>query len=163
MISSTRFHILWNATPFSEVVPSLGVRQGDSLSSYLFILCLEWLSIKLEEAVCGKLIHPINFRARLRLLHLFFADDIFLFTKATIRDCKNLCQILQKFCDSSGQLMSVTKLRLWFSLSTPRRIKEQVAGIFGIPTTDRIGPYPDTPIFTSRRTAQSYQYLVDNI
>ena len=59
--------------------------------------------------------------------------------------------------------MSVTKSRLWFSPSTPRRIKEQVAGIFGIPTTDHIGTYLNTPIFTSCRTAQSYQYLVDNI
>ena len=142
MISSTRFHIQWNGTPFPEVVPSQGVRQGDPLSSYLFILCLERLSIKLEEAVRGKLIHPINFRAR---------------------DWKNLSRILQTFCDSSSQLMSVTKSRLWFSPSTPRCIKEQVARIFGIPTTDRIGTSLGTPIFTSCRTAQSYEYLVDNI
>ena len=38
-----------------------------------------------------------------------------------------------------------------------------MAGIFGIPTTDCIGTYLDTPIFTFRYTAQSYQYLVDNI
>ena len=53
------------------------------------------------------------------------------------------------FCDSSSQLMSVTKSRLWFSPSTPRRIKEQVAGIFGIPTMDHIGTYLGTPIFTT--------------
>ena len=165
MISLTRFHSLWNGSPLPEVVPSRGVSQGDPFSSYLFILCLEWLSmsIQLEEVVCGKLIHPINFRARVYLSHLFFADDIFLSTKATTRDYKNLCKILQIFCDSSSQLMSVTKSRLWFSPSTPRRIKEQVAGLFGIPTTDRIGSYLGTPIFTSHRTAQSYQYLVDNI
>ena len=46
MISSTRFHILRNRTPLPEVVPSRGVRQCDLLSLYLFILCLEWLSIK---------------------------------------------------------------------------------------------------------------------
>lgn len=102
MISSTQFHIMWNRTPLLEVVPSRGVRQGDPLSPYLFILCLEWFSIKLEEAVRGKLIHPINFWARVRLSHLFFTDDIFLFTKATVRDCKNLYKILQKFCDSSS-------------------------------------------------------------
>ena len=31
------------------------------------------------------------------------------------------------------------------------------------PTTDHIGTYLGTPIFTSRRITQSYQYLVDNI
>ena len=37
-----------------------------------------------------------------------------------------------------------------------------MAGIFGIPTTDYIGTYLGMPIFTTRRTTQSYQYLVDN-
>ena len=59
--------------------------------------------------------------------------------------------------------MSVTKSRLWFSPCTPRCIKEQAVGIFGIPTMDHIGTYLGTPIFTTHRTAPSYQYLVDNI
>ena len=108
MISSARFHTLWNGTPLPEMVPSREVRQGDPLSPYLFILCLEQLLLQLEEAVWGKLIHPLSFRAKVRLLHLFFADDIFLFTTATTKDCKNL----HKFYDSSSQFMNVTKSRL---------------------------------------------------
>ena len=162
-ITSTGFHILWNGSPLLKVVPSRGIRQGNPLSPYLFILCLERLSIKLDKAVLNKLIHPISFRGRVRLSHLFFTDDIFLFTRANVRDCKNLGGILLNFCESSGQLMSVTKSKVWFSPHTPRRIKEQLAGILGLPTTDRIGTYLGTPIFTSRRTTNSYQYLVDNI
>ena len=145
------------------MVPSRGLRQGDPLSPYPFILCLERLSIKLVEAVQNKLIHPISFRGWVRLSHLFFADDIFLFTRATVRDCKNFGQILLRFCESSDQIMSVTKSRVWFSPRTPRRIKEQLVGILGLPTTDRIGTYLRMPIFTTRRTASSYQYLVENI
>ena len=59
--------------------------------------------------------------------------------------------------------MSVTKLRVWFSPRTPRRIKKQLAGILGLPTTDRIRTYLETPIFTTCRTASSYQYLVEDI
>ena len=118
MLSSTRYNILWNGTPLPEVVPSRGLRQGDPLSSYLFILCLERLSIQLEEVVRDKIIHPIKFRERVQFSHLFFADDIFLFTKAKTRDCRNLRNILQTFYDSSGQLISVSKSKLWFSPST---------------------------------------------
>ena len=59
--------------------------------------------------------------------------------------------------------MNATKSKTWFSPRTPRHIKEQVAGILGLPTTDRIGTYLGMPIFTTRLTASSYQYLVDNI
>ena len=118
MISSTRFHILWNGMPLLKVVPSRGVRQGDSLSLYLFILCLERLSLKLEEAVWDKLLHPISFCGRVRLSHLFFTDDIFLFTRAKAKDCTKLSHILQEFCAASGQLVSIAKSRLWFSPNT---------------------------------------------
>ena len=62
-----------------------------------------------------------------------------------------------------SQLMSISKSKVWFSPRTPRRTKDQLVGILGLPTTDRIGTYLGTLIFTSQRTASSYEYLVDNI
>ena len=62
MLSSTRFHIMWNGTPLPAIVSSKGIRQGDPLSPYLFILCLERLSILLEEAIQDRAIHPVTFR-----------------------------------------------------------------------------------------------------
>ena len=59
--------------------------------------------------------------------------------------------------------MSATKSKTWFCPRTPRHIKEQVAKILGLPTTNHIRTYLGTPIFSTRQTASSYQYLVDNI
>ena len=44
-----------------EFLPSRLITQGDPLSPYLFILCLERLSIMLEDAVRKKQIQPTTF------------------------------------------------------------------------------------------------------
>ena len=62
MLSSTHFHIMWNGTPLPAIVLSRGIHQGDPLSLYLFILCLERRSILLEEVVRDRAIHPVTFR-----------------------------------------------------------------------------------------------------
>ena len=59
--------------------------------------------------------------------------------------------------------MSASKSRIWFSPRIPKCLKDQVVDIFGTPTTDRIGTYLGTPIFTTRRTTNSYQFLIDKI
>ena len=120
MPSLTRFNIMWSRTPLSTIIPSRGVRQGDPLSPYLFILCLERLSILLEETVRDRTIHPVTFRGQIKISLPFFANDIFLFSKAKIMECQNLKNILQKFCQCFGQISSTQKSCLWSSPNTSR-------------------------------------------
>ena len=78
-------------------------------------------------------------------------------------ECLNPKNILQIFCKHSGKIISTQKSRLWFSRNTSRQTKELIAGIFDIPTMTQLGTYLGTPIFTTRRKASAYQYIVDNI
>ena len=83
--------------------------------------------------------------------------------EAKIIECQNLKNILQIFCKCSGQIISTQKSRLSFSPNTSKQTKELIASIFDIPTTTQLGTYIGTPIFTTRRKAFAYQYIVDNI
>lgn len=50
-ISSSRIAILVNGTRTSYFSPSRGIRQGDPISPYLFILCMEMLSTLINHKV----------------------------------------------------------------------------------------------------------------
>ena len=72
MIRSSKFNIVWNRGSLLEIIPSGGIRQGDPLSPYIFILCLEHLSIMFEEATRNRKIVPFTCRGQIHILHFFF-------------------------------------------------------------------------------------------
>ncbi|WCJ31242.1 DNAse I-like superfamily protein [Euphorbia peplus] len=83
-ISSSSFQILWNGSPTDSFRPTRGIRQGDPLSPYIFVLCMERLGHQIEGNCTLDLWKPLTFGSNnLGLSHLFFADDLLLFAQAT--------------------------------------------------------------------------------
>ena len=80
VFSFVSFSILVNGEPRGHIVPSRGLRQGDPLSPYLFLLCSEGLNGLIQNAVNDGKIQGFSLcRGGLIISHLFFADDILLF------------------------------------------------------------------------------------
>ena len=63
-ISTTSFSILINGNPVGFFNNSRGLRQGDSLSSYLFVLGMEALSLMIDKAVVGGYLFGYKFKGR---------------------------------------------------------------------------------------------------
>ena len=80
----------------------------------------------LEEATRNCLIIPILFQGQIKISHLFFANDIFLFTQPTRSCCFHLKDILDKFCSCSGQLISTPKSKLFFSSNLRCQDKDRI-------------------------------------
>ena len=96
-----------NGIPSSRILPNRGLRQGDPLSPYLFILAMESLSYMLKKAEAEGKIHGLKVTPTSpSLSHLFFADDIILFAKVN-DEVYTLIDILNKFTGASGQLINV--------------------------------------------------------
>ena len=86
-ISTVSYSILVNGEPRGDIRPSRGIRQGDPLSPYLFLLCSEGLNRMLQQAASNDKIRGFSLCKRgPRISHLFFADDSLLFCKATMSD-----------------------------------------------------------------------------
>jgi hypothetical protein len=82
-ISTVRYSIVVNGSPVGNIIPTRGLRQGDPLSPYLFILCAEALSCMITHAeITGVLTGVPTSPKGPRLSHLLFADNSLLFSKA---------------------------------------------------------------------------------
>jgi hypothetical protein len=71
--------VLLNGSPFGLFSPSRGIRQGDHLSPFLFIIGIEVISRMLHNSLRGFKIS----RSCPSLNHLLFADDLVIFSTAT--------------------------------------------------------------------------------
>ena len=88
-VSSGVYTIKHNGIDVGTVSPERGLRQGDPLSPYLFILCTEGLSALLKKMELQNRIHGCCLvRNSPSINHLFFADDSFLFFQVTTQKCE---------------------------------------------------------------------------
>lgn len=94
-VSSVSFSVLINGSPYGSFQASRGIRQGDPLSPYLFILCADVLSSLISNAQSEKRIQGIRVSNRGPYVsHLLFADDSLFFVKA---DHQNSTELLKIF------------------------------------------------------------------
>lgn len=77
-ISSASLSINWNGCSSSSIVSSRGLRQGDPIFPYLFVLCLERLGHRITDAVEARDWIPFKFGRGIgpKLSHMCFADDL---------------------------------------------------------------------------------------
>ena len=90
-VSTMTYSIHINGKPKGHIIPSKGLRQGDPLSPYLFLIYAKGLSALIKKVVNDGSMEGISIcRNGPCLSHLFFADDSLIFCKASIEECKSL-------------------------------------------------------------------------
>lgn len=72
--------MLQNGSPTKEFQLQRGLKQGDPLSLFLFILEMEGLHVALEDVLAKNICTGVYIgRDNLKLSHLFYADDVIIF------------------------------------------------------------------------------------
>jgi hypothetical protein len=126
-LTSVSYSVLINGEPHRSFKPTRGLRQGDPLSSYLFLLCTEGLHGLLHEAALSGVIHGVSIsRSAPKLSHLFFVNDSLLFCRANVQECQKVLGILTLYEQASGQKINRNKTTIFFSKSTSLDVQEAI-------------------------------------
>ena len=115
-ISTASFSVLLNGNLEGFLRSLRGLRQGDPLSPYLFILGMEAFSLLVDRVADGGFISGYKFKGRngtkRQITHLLFADDTLVFYKDTEHQMAYLSWILAWFEALSGLRINLDKRSL---------------------------------------------------
>ncbi|XXG42272.1 hypothetical protein AAC387_Pa01g2591 [Persea americana] len=145
MVCCSKGSVLINKSPCGFFSSSFGLRQGDPLSPYLFILAEEILSLKVERLRLEGSIAPIS-SVSSTPCHLLYADDILLFLKAHKPGLRTLQSLLRLYQDSLGQNFNLQKSQLFIGDCNVRR-KNMVSGLLQINPATLPSVYVGVPLF----------------
>ena len=117
-MKTVTYSIMVNGEPQGLIHPTRGICQGDPLSSFLFLLCMDGLHGLIQHAASVGDIKGFSLCQRsLALTHLLFADDDLLFCRATGDECKKIIDIIEKYEGELGQKVNKNKTTIFFSKS----------------------------------------------
>ena len=109
-VTSASMSILLNGSPLKPFKMERGLRQGDPLSPYLFILVSEALVCLLKKAEDMNMIQAVHIgKEKVSMKHLQFADDMLIFAPQNTLCITNYFRILDVFAIMSGLTLNYSK------------------------------------------------------
>lgn len=142
--------------------PCRGLRQGDPLSPYLFLLCMEWLSQRLLSNMNSGTLKGITVcQGAPMISHLFFADESILFLQATDQNTYSLKNSLEDYQLISGQRINFSKSEVVFSPTVSSIQKEIFVSQFGVQQVPFHAKYLGLLLGSGRAKTDKFQFLVE--
>ncbi|GJU54666.1 RNA-directed DNA polymerase, eukaryota [Tanacetum coccineum] len=129
-LSTGMASILVNWSPTSEFEFYRGLKQGDPLSPYLFILVMESFHLSITRAVEAGIFIGIKVDQSLMISHLFYADDAVFIGEWSNENLQNIMHMLHCFSLSSGLVINLKKSQL-LGIGVPTDIISNAAAFLG--------------------------------
>nr|GEV37581.1 RNA-directed DNA polymerase, eukaryota [Tanacetum cinerariifolium] len=128
-LCSSRGSVLVNGSPTQEFQFHKGLKQGDPLSPFLFILVMESLYISFQRVVDTGLFNGIKVGASTQLSHLFYADDAIFMRQWNQLNIDTLTHVLEVFHRASGLRINMNKSKLMGILVDPHKVDQAATKI----------------------------------
>jgi len=116
------FAVLVNGTPTTWFHSTMGLRQGDPLSPYMFIVGAEaparMIKCEHEKGEFSGLSLGVG---QGQLGHLMYADGYLLVARAYVEEAVVVCDMLKDYCCLSGQNVTFAKSQVIYGADVPIR------------------------------------------
>ena len=163
-ITTAHFSVLVNGKPTGYILPSRGLRQGDPLSPYLFLFCVEGLTALLRKAEAEGIIRGVaTSRGGPCISHLLFADDSLLFCHALVEECQQVISLLNLYEDASGQKVNTDKTSLFFSSNIGLETQESIKQALGAKTVPEYEKYLGLPSIVGHNKNVAFAPIIERV
>ncbi|WOG87677.1 hypothetical protein DCAR_0206908 [Daucus carota subsp. sativus] len=163
-VTTARYKITHSGREFGDIIPQRGLRQGDPMSSYLFLVCMEGLSSIIKSYENRGLIKGIKVaRGAPSVSHMFFADDSYIYCHATRDEAVQVMEILSIFEKASGQKINTGKSSVFFSRNVQQDVKDEILQVLGFHEADSNTQYLGLPSCIGRSKTAVLGYLKDRV
>eukprot|EP00253_Pinus_taeda_P003713 PITA_03713 len=162
LISSTFFSILVNGIPSSTFHPSRGIRQGDPLSPFLFVIMAKGLGRSIKAAISAGNLKGISIHQAPTSSHQQFVDDNMIFGHSSVQEARSLNSILDTFSKASGALINKVKSQIFF-FNTPPITQRAIAYIIGFSVSSLPSKYLGAPLIASALKHSSWTNFLEKL
>ncbi|KAL4299959.1 hypothetical protein AHAS_Ahas17G0153000 [Arachis hypogaea] len=145
-VKSANYKIKINGNMSNKIKPQIGLRQGNPLSPYLFIMAAEVFTILMNEAQQKNLISGIKLAPTVPpITHLLFTDDCNIFAEVKEEEVYQIIQVLNKCTKASGQRINLEKSGISFGSLIPIQTRVNIKEILGMTAWENLEKYLGLP------------------
>lgn len=163
-VKTVTYSFLINGEPRGLIHPTRAIRQGDTLSPFLFLLCTKGLNGLIKHAKRNGDIYGYSLCKRgPKLTHLLFVDDSLLFSRATMEECDKVMQILESYERGSNQKVNRSKTALFLErthMQTSKLVSRQALGVQEILHYEK---YLGLPSFVGKGKKAKFNYIKEKV
>ncbi|XP_010666711.1 uncharacterized protein LOC104883845 [Beta vulgaris subsp. vulgaris] len=163
-VTNVSYSFVINGSVRGSVSPDRGLRQGDPLSPFLFILVADAFSQMIQHKIDQKILHGAKASWNDPVVsHLLFADDSLLFTRATRQECLIIVDILNQYEKASGQKINYDKSEVSFSKGVRRERKEELINLLQMKHVEKHQKYLGIPTATGSSKKLLFRSILDRM
>nr|XP_025628468.1 uncharacterized protein LOC112721637 [Arachis hypogaea] len=162
-VTSASISILINGSPSKPFKMERGLRQGDPLSPFLFVLVVDVLNRMIGEAVRNGRISPLLVgRDNIELSHLQFADDTILFCPPEEGTVRNYKRLLRCFELMSGLSINFEKSNL-IPVNCSQELVSRMCQLLGCQEATLPVKYLGISLGANPRLVKTWKPILDKI